>query len=30
VKRGIVKVKDFRRHKTVNVRAGRSYLAAAP
>jgi hypothetical protein len=30
VKRGIVKVRDFRRHKTVNVRAGRSYLAPAP
>jgi hypothetical protein len=29
VLRGIVKVKDFRRHKTVNVRAGHSYLARA-
>ena len=30
VKRGVVQVRDFRGHKTVNVRAGRSYLAAAP
>jgi hypothetical protein len=30
VKRGVVQVRDFRKHKTVNVRAGRSYLAAAP
>ena len=30
VKRGVVQVRDFRRHKTVDVRAGRSYLAAAP
>ena len=30
VLRGIVKVKDFRRHKTVNVRAGHTYLAKAP
>jgi hypothetical protein len=29
VKRGVVQVRDFRKHKTVNVRAGRSYLAAA-
>jgi hypothetical protein len=28
VKRGVVQVRDFRKHKTVNVRAGRSYLAA--
>jgi hypothetical protein len=30
VVRGVVRVVDFRRHKTVNVRAGRSYLAKAP
>ena len=30
VKRGVVQVRDFRGHKTVDVRAGRSYLAAAP
>ena len=30
VKRGVVQVRDFRKHKTVNVRAGRSYLAAKP
>jgi hypothetical protein len=30
VLRGIVKVKDFRKHTTVNVRAGHSYLAKAP
>jgi hypothetical protein len=30
VKRGVVQVRDFRRHKTINVRAGNSYLAAAP
>ena len=30
VKRGVVQVRDLRLHKTVNVRAGRSYLAAAP
>ena len=30
VKRGVVQVRDFRKHKTINVRAGRSYLAAAP
>ena len=30
VKRGIVQVRDFRRHKTINVKAGRSYLAPAP
>ena len=30
VLRGIVKVQDFRRHKTVNVRAGGTYLAKAP
>ena len=30
VKRGVVQVRDFRRHKTINVRAGSSYLAAAP
>ena len=29
VKRGVVQVRVFRKHKTVNVRAGRSYLAAA-
>ena len=29
VLRGIVQVKDFRKHKTVNVRAGHSYLAKA-
>jgi hypothetical protein len=27
---GVVKVRDFRRHKTVNVRAGHSYFAPAP
>jgi len=27
VVRGVVRVRDFRRHKTVNVRAGHSYLA---
>jgi len=30
VLRGIVKVQDFRKHKTVNVRAGHTYLAKAP
>jgi streptogramin lyase len=30
VKRGKVAVRDFRRHKTVTVRAGHSYLARAP
>jgi hypothetical protein len=30
VKRGVVQVRDFRKHKTISVRAGRSYLAAAP
>jgi hypothetical protein len=30
VRQGIVQVRDFRGHKTVNVRAGRSYLAKAP
>ena len=30
VLRGIVKVQDFRRHKTVDVRAGHTYLAKAP
>jgi hypothetical protein len=30
VKRGVVQVRDFRRHKTLNVKAGRSYLAPAP
>src|SRR5262245_4189405 len=30
VLRGVVKVKDFRKHKTVSVRAGRTYLARAP
>jgi hypothetical protein len=30
VLRGIVKVKDFRNHKTVSVRAGHTYLAKAP
>jgi len=29
VLRGVVKVKDFRHHKTVSVRAGHSYLAKA-
>src|SRR5215203_4492308 len=30
VKRGVVQVRDFTRHKTVDVRAGGSYLAATP
>jgi hypothetical protein len=30
VRRGIVRVRDFRRRKTVKVRAGQSYLARAP
>src|SRR6476620_2885231 len=30
VLRGVVKVQDFRHHKTVNVRAGHVYLAKAP
>jgi hypothetical protein len=30
VKRGVVQVRDFRKHKTVKVRAGRRYLAKAP
>ena len=30
VVRGIVRVRDFRARKNVNVRAGRSYLAKAP
>ena len=30
VKRGVVQVRDFRRHKTLSVKAGRSYLAPAP
>jgi hypothetical protein len=30
VLRGIVKVQDFRKHKTINVRAGHIYLAKAP
>jgi hypothetical protein len=30
VLQGIVRVQDFRARKTVNVRAGRSYLARAP
>jgi hypothetical protein len=30
VLRGVVQVRDFRRHKTVKVRAGHSYLAKAP
>jgi hypothetical protein len=30
VLRGIVKVQDFRKHKTINVRAGHTYLAKAP
>ena len=30
VKRGTVAVRDFRRHKTVSVKAGKSYLARAP
>ena len=30
VLRGIVKVQDFRKHKTVNIRAGHTYLATAP
>ena len=29
VLQGVVRVKDFKKHKTVNVRAGRSYLAKA-
>jgi hypothetical protein len=30
VVRGVVKVQDFRKHKTISVRAGHSYLAKAP
>jgi hypothetical protein len=30
VLRGVVRVRDFRRHKAVDVRAGHSYLAKAP
>jgi len=30
VLQGVVKVRDFRKHKTVKVRAGHSYLAKAP
>jgi hypothetical protein len=30
VLRGVVRVQDFRRHKTITVRAGQSYLAKAP
>ena len=30
VKRGVVQVRDFRRHKTLKVKAGHSYLAPAP
>jgi hypothetical protein len=30
VVQGVVKVRDFRKHKTVKVRAGHSYLAKAP
>jgi len=30
VLRGVVKVQDFRKHKSVSVRAGHSYLAKAP
>jgi hypothetical protein len=30
VLRGVVTVQDFRKHKTISVRAGRTYLAAAP
>ena len=30
VLRGVVRVRDLRRHKTVKVRAGHSYLARAP
>ena len=30
VVQGVVRVRDFRKHKTVKVRAGRSYLAKAP
>ena len=30
VLQGVVRVRDFRKHKTVKVRAGRSYLAKAP
>lgn len=30
VLRGVVRVQDFRKRKTVNVRAGQSYLAKAP
>jgi hypothetical protein len=29
VRRGVVSVNDFKRHKTLNVKAGRSYLARA-
>jgi hypothetical protein len=30
VLRGVVRVQDFRKHTTINVRAGQSYLAKAP
>jgi hypothetical protein len=30
VLRGVVRVTDFRKHKTLNVRAGQTYLAKAP
>jgi hypothetical protein len=30
VLRGVVRVQDFHKHKTINVRAGKSYLAKAP
>ena len=30
VRRGVVAVRDFRRRRTITVRAGRSYLARAP
>ena len=30
VLRGVVRVRDFRKRKTVDVRAGRTYLAKAP
>jgi hypothetical protein len=30
VLRGVVKVQDFRGHKTISVRAGHTYLAKAP
>jgi hypothetical protein len=30
VRRGVVVVRDFRRHRNITVRAGKSYLARAP